>query len=105
MFCLGLGDICAIGWGMKGLGMRSRFLVLVPAAAVAGCAHGAPTLSMFGSYVPIWLLCGILGSLTAIAARVALIVSGLSPAIPAQLLFCCTIGVIAACLLWLWLGQ
>lgn len=86
--------------------MRSRYWVMMAGLGLAGCARGgAPTFTMFGSYFPAWLLCGVLGVLAGIAVRVALLVSGVSPAIPAQLLLCSAAGLIVACLLWLWLGQ
>ena len=76
------------------------------ALALSGCArNSAPSLSLFGAYFPVWILCGALGVLGAIAARLVLVVTGLSETLPAQLLLCVAVGVIAACLTWLWLGQ
>lgn len=73
---------------------------------VAGCDdRAAPSLTLFGAYFPGWLLCGVLGAIAAVATRVLLVVTGLSPAVPAQLLFCVAVGVIVASLGWLWLGQ
>nr|WP_084653561.1 YtcA family lipoprotein [Sphingomonas sp.] len=77
-------------------------LCLFPAA----CApRAAPTLSLFGAYFPVWILCGTIGIAAAAAARLLLVAGGFSSAVPAQLAFCAAIGVIAACLAWLWLGQ
>lgn len=92
-------------WG-KYMRLKSM-AVWVPACFfVSGCARrSAPTLSLFGAYFPIWILCGIVGAAAALATRLALVASGLSEAIPAQLLLCVAVGVIAASLAWLWLGQ
>lgn len=92
--------------------MRVRSRVLTTGAqflfclALAGCAQrGAPTLSLFGAYFPVWILCGIVGVATAAVTRGVLVATGLSSAIPAQLLVCTAMGVIVASLVWLWLGQ
>lgn len=74
-------------------------------ALVGSEARAAPTLSLFGAYFPNWLLCGVIGVLAAIAARIALVASGLSAAVPAQLVACVAVGVIVASLGWLWLGH
>lgn len=75
-------------------------------ASLSGCARrSAPTLSLFGAYFPIWILCGIIGVGAGLATRLALVAGGLSEAIPAQLMLCVAVGVIAASLAWLWLGQ
>ncbi len=89
---------------------RSRILSagtsLAASVSLAGCARrAAPTLSLFGSYFPTWILCGVLGLIAAAAARVLLVATGLSEAVPAQLLVCTAAGVIVACAAWLWLGQ
>ncbi len=89
---------------------RSRLLgvgpLLTVCFALSGCTgRSAPTLSLFGAYFPIWILCGILGVAAAAAARVLLVATGLSNAVPAQLAVCVAAGVIAACLAWLGLGQ
>jgi hypothetical protein len=52
-----------------------------------------------------WIPCGVLGVIAAAASRVLLVASGLSAAVPAQLLVCTSVGVIVACCAWLWLGQ
>ncbi len=75
-------------------------------AALTGCArHAAPTLSLFGSYFPIWILCGILAVFAAVATRVLLVAAGLSDTVPAPLAVCTAAGMIVGSLVWLWLGQ
>ena len=73
---------------------------------LAGCSRSAaPTLSLFGAYFPVWILCGVVGVLAAAIARSVLVKSGLAESVPAQLFVCSGAGVIAACLLWLWLSH
>lgn len=77
-----------------------------PCVLLTGCArHTVPTLSVFGAYFPIWILCGVLGVAAAGVARILLVTSGGSDFVPAQLVVCTAVGVIAACLAWLWLGR
>ncbi|MBO9707507.1 MAG: hypothetical protein J7521_04760 [Caulobacter sp.] len=79
---------------------------LLATLLLSGCApSSAPSLSLFGAYFPVWILCGVLGVVAAITTRLLLVVSGLAETLPAQLLLCVAVGVIAACLTWLWLGQ
>lgn len=86
--------------------MRSGYWLAAVGIALSGCARaGAPTFGLFGSWFPAWLLCGVIGVLAGVAARIAMISTGLAQAIPAQLLLCSAVGLIVACLLWLWLGQ
>lgn len=73
---------------------------------LSGCSGGtAPTLSLFGAYFPIWILCAIVGVMVAAGTRLLLVVTGLSEVVPAQLLVCAAVGLMASCLTWLWLGQ
>jgi len=79
---------------------------LLALGLLPGCARrDAPTLSLFGSYFPVWILCGIVGVLGAAAARMVLVAFGLSQVVPAQLLFCVAVGVIVAGAFWLGLSQ
>ncbi len=92
---------------MRSLGRKAAAIAMLGLAfELAGCgARGAPTLSVFGAYFPGWLLCGVLGLLAAVGTRILIGVTGLSSAVPAQLLVCTAVGVIIASLGWLWLGQ
>lgn len=86
--------------------MRSGYWLAIAGITLSGCARtAAPTFGMFGSWFPAWLLCGVIGVLAGIATRIALIATGLSHVVPAQLLLCSAVGVIVACIFWLWLGQ
>jgi len=89
---------------------RQRLALLGPLGALVtlnGCASpGAPSLILFGAYFPGWILCGVAGILAAIAARIAMVVSGLSDALPLQLFVCVALGLLVAIAAWLlWFGQ
>jgi hypothetical protein len=72
------------------------------AASVGGCAaHGAPTFVLVGAYFPAWLLLAVIGVLAGVAARVAMVATGLATTVPFQLLCCTAIGVTAALFSWL----
>jgi len=75
--------------------------------ALAGCSsRGAPSFIAFGAYFPGWMVCGAVGVLAVIAARMALLLTGLSESVPFQLSVCISAGLIAASLVWfIWFGR
>jgi hypothetical protein len=76
--------------------------LLLTSGLVSGCsATGAPSFPLFGAFFPAWLLCGVVGLIGAGAARAAFVATGLSDLLPYQLSVCTAIGVLAACLAWL----
>ncbi|HEY0270269.1 MAG TPA: YtcA family lipoprotein [Sphingomonas sp.] len=87
--------------------MRLRVLLIGAACGLGGCAaRGAPSFALFGAYFPGWLFCALIGVAGAIATRIGIGAAGLSDAVPAQLLVCTAVAVIAAGLCWLlWLGR
>jgi len=86
---------------------RAGAMPIALALSLSGCARqAAPSFSLFGAYFPVWLFCMAIGVAGAICARIALVASGLSSVVPAQLAACTAIGVIVASLCWLlWLGR
>ena len=82
-----------------------RLVLLGPCVGgLAGCG-AAPSLTVVGSYFPAWLVCGIIGVLAAIVARIVFVATGLVDTLPLQLYICAAIGIIVACLIWLiWVG-
>jgi YtcA family len=94
---------------MRNRGARClRLAPLAPALfALSGCAlRGAPAFALFGSYFPAWMVCGLIGIIGAIAARVIFVLSGLAQVLPLQLFVCAGVGVCCALLAWLlWFGQ
>ena len=66
---------------------------------------GAPSFVLFGAFFPAWMLVAGIGILAAIAARVALIATGLVEIVPLQLLVCVSAGLTVAVFTWaLWFG-
>ena len=70
-------------------------------AACAGCGvRGAPWLSLFGAYFPAWMLCGLIGVVGAVLARVLFVAIGLDEIVTARLLTYGSLGVILALGTW-----
>lgn len=70
--------------------------------AVTGCSgRSAPSFDLFGAFFPAWLLCGVIGIVGAIVARVVFVSTGVANTLPYQLAVCTAIGVITALLVWL----
>ena len=74
---------------------------------LSGCAaQGAPSFILFGAYFPAWMLCAVIGIAGALAARTAMVTTGLSDTLPFQLFVCTSFGLIAAISAWLlWFGR
>jgi len=72
----------------------------------AACASSAPNYALFGAFFPALLLCGLIGVLATVMARLGFVFTNLTSFLPGQLLVCVAVGVIVASLVWLgWLGQ
>jgi len=66
----------------------------------------SPTLDLFGSYFPAWMLCAVVGIITAVIIRQALVVSGIGEYVIAPLLTYAGLAVSATLLVWLvWFGH
>ena len=66
----------------------------------------SPTLDLFGSYFPAWMLCAVVGILTAVIIRQALVVSGIGEYVIAPLLTYAGLTISATLLVWLvWFGH
>ena len=71
----------------------------------SGCSH-APTLDLFGSYFPAWMLCAVAGILAAVIIRQILSLAGIHEFVFVPLLTYTGFAVSAALLLWLfWFGH
>jgi hypothetical protein len=76
--------------------------LIVIVSGASGCAvEGAPSFVFFGAYFPAWLLLGAFGIFAAVAARIAMVATGLAEVIPFQLLSCTAIGLTTAIVAWL----
>ncbi len=72
---------------------------------VAACNY-APTMDLFGSYFPAWMLCAVIGIFTAVIIRQILAVAGINDYVVAPLLTYAGLAVSATLLTWLlWFGH
>jgi hypothetical protein len=85
--------------------------IAVAFPATAACTsggslvRGAPSFSLFGAFFPAWMFCALIGIIGAVAARAAMVSSGLARVLPFQLFVCASIGLIVGLLVWLvWFG-
>lgn len=82
------------------LGVVAGFMVL------SGCGTGAaaPSVPVFGSYFPAWIICAVSGVLFAVVLRVIFVRTGINNELPAPPLvyFCAAIlGGVASWLFWM----
>jgi hypothetical protein len=83
------------------LGLR-RVAIALPVAA----CNSAPTMDLFGSYFPAWMLCAAVGIVAAIIIRQILAVAGINDYVVAPLLTYAGLAVSATLLAWLlWFGH
>jgi YtcA family len=105
------GIVNGIEWRAKRMTRRNIILLRANATfallsfecmTLTGCSGGsAPSFDLFGAFFPAWLLCGVIGVVGAIVARVVFVSTGLANTLPYQLAVCAAIGVITALLVWL----
>jgi hypothetical protein len=75
--------------------------------SLGGCAREpvAPSISVFGSFFPAWIVCSLLGVVGAAVARIALARAGLEEFLPARLLVYLAFAILIALAIWrLWYG-
>jgi hypothetical protein len=66
----------------------------------------SPTLDLFGSYIPAWMLCAVVGILVAVIIRQVLVAAGIGEYVIAPLLTYAGLAVSATLLVWLvWFGH
>ena len=79
-----------------------RVAIVLP---VAACSY-APTMDLFGSYFPAWMLCAAIGIVAALIIRHILAVAGINDYVVAPLLTYAGLAVSATLLAWLlWFGH
>ena len=82
-----------------------EFWLTAIALPVAACNH-APTMDLFGSYFPAWMLCAVSGIVAAVIIRQILAVVGINDYVVAPLLTYAGLAVSATLLAWLlWFGH
>src|SRR5438105_1444382 len=75
------------------------------ALPVAACNY-APTMNLFGSYFPAWMLCAALGIVATVIIRQILAAAGINDYVVAPLLTYAGLAVSATLLAWLlWFGH
>ena len=78
---------------------------IATALPVAACSY-APTMDLFGSYFPAWMLCAAIGIVAALIIRQILAVAGINDYVVAPLLTNASLAVSATLLAWLlWFGH
>jgi YtcA family len=66
----------------------------------------SPTLNLFGSYFPAWMLCAVVGILAAVIIRQVLVAAGIGEYVISPLLTYAGLAVSATFLVWLvWFGH
>jgi hypothetical protein len=79
-----------------------RIAIALPVAA----CNSAPTMDLFGSFFPAWMLCAAVGIVAAIIIRQILAVAGITDYVVAPLLTYAGLAVSATLLTWLlWFGH
>jgi len=80
----------------------TRVAIALP---VAACNY-APTIDLFGSFFPAWMLCAVLGVVAAVIIRQLLAVAGINDYVVAPLLTYAGLAASATLLAWLlWFGH
>ena len=82
-------------------------LILLAPVVLAGCSMQAhsPTLPLYGSFFPIWLIAGLLGVICSVVLRLLFIRVGLHEHLPvAPLTYLCS-AILSGVMIWaLWTG-
>jgi hypothetical protein len=85
--------------------MKVKWRHVMISLTVSGCSR-APTMDLFGSFFPAWMLCAAIGIVAAVATRQILAVAGINDYVVAPLLTYAALAVSATLLAWLlWFGH
>ena len=85
--------------------MKPKLPHLLIALAVSGCS-GAPTMDLFGSFFPAWMLCAAIGIVATVVVRQILAIAGINQYVIAPLLTYTGLAISATLLIWLlWFGH
>jgi hypothetical protein len=83
--------------------MKARFTyphMLLMCIFCSGCSR-APSISVIGSFFPVWMLCLLTGTILTFVARVLLVRFGLETEVGPLALFYPSFLTLSTCLLWL----
>jgi hypothetical protein len=99
-----VGSGSSLRVGRRRCAPRAFWLIAI-ALPVAACSY-APTMDLFGSYFPAWMLCAVSGIVAAVIIRQILAVVGINDYVVAPLLTYAGLAVSATLLAWLlWFGH
>jgi hypothetical protein len=88
-----------------GVGMTRGVRRVAIALVTAGCSH-APTMNLFGSYFPAWMLCAAVGIVVTVVIWRILAMTGIHEYVIAPLLTYTGLALSATLLSWLlWFGH
>ncbi|WP_103934851.1 YtcA family lipoprotein [Bryocella elongata] len=79
---------------------RKQVIILAPCTLCIGCSR-APSISVVGSFFPVWMLCLLIGTVLTFVARILLVRSRLETEVGPLALFYPSLLTLCACLLWL----
>lgn len=92
-------------WAGRCRGVPRPLRRVAIALTVSGCSY-SPTMDLFGSYFPAWMLCAAIGIVAAVIIRQILAVAGINAYVVAPLLTYAGLAVSATLLAWLlWFGH
>ena len=91
------------GSGAGGAGRGALVFIAADAAAGAGRAAdaAAPSIVVFGSYFPAWILCAIVGVVGAVIARFLLARLGVDEFLPLRLVVYLCLAIVFGLAFWL----
>jgi YtcA family len=94
----------SVGPWRRSNALRGLRLLAIP-LVTAGCSH-SPTLNLFGSYFPAWMVCAALGVIAAVLIKQILRLAGVDEYVVAPALTYVALAVAGALLFWLlWFGR
>jgi hypothetical protein len=91
-----------MGSGRSSGPTRGFAFLLLLLFGLGGCGQGyAPSFVIAGSYFPGWMLCALIGIVSAITAHIVLVLLRLADILPFKLFMCSAVGLNCALLAWL----
>ena len=80
--------------------LQTKLLILPTTLLMSGCAY-SPTVDVVGSYFPAWMMCIILGLISAIIVRLLLIGFGIYPHLRLKPVIFSCMAVFFTLIIWL----
>jgi len=87
------------------IAMKSKLPHLLVMLTVSGCSR-SPTMDLFGSFFPAWMLCAVIGIVATIVVRQILAIAGINQYVIAPLLTYTGLALSGTLIIWLlWFGH